>query len=431
MTFDKEQQDRAGQALPSTTSGWGRYEPPDSLTSVGYTRARRMVLTDGRQPFQLESGQELSELVVEYETYGELAADGGNAILVCHALTGDAHVAGWDAEAACSGRPWRQSRPGWWDGIVGPGKALDTNRFFIVCANVIGSCYGTTGPASLHPETGRAYGLDFPFVTIGDWVKMEAQLLDRLGIGRLYAVIGGSLGGQQALEFALAYPERALKCIILASGPKLPSQGIGFNAVARHAIQQDPHFRGGDYYGQAQQPSDGLAVARMLAHITYLSGKGMDTKFGRKLQNEAEDPFGFGVKFAVESYLSHQGQTFVERFDANSYLYITRAMDYYDAAAAWGDGDLVRACRRVRSEMMVVSFSSDWLYPPEVSEEFVTALLRNEIPVTYMNVESTYGHDGFLVETEKVGRLLRAFLLSPRDAVRRAESATWRGGEQG
>ena len=387
------------------------------------TLAHQMTLTDAEHPFSLESGRSLSELTVEYETYGELSPDKTNAILVCHALTGDAHVAGWDAQARQTGRTWRLNKPGWWDEVVGPGKPLDTNRFFLICANVIGSCYGTTGPASIDPATGRPYGLSFPFVTIGDWVKMEALLLDRLGIRQLYAVIGGSLGGQQALEFALAYPDRALKCIILASGPKLPSQGIGFNAVARHAIQQDPNFCGGDYYGNAQQPTDGLAVARMLAHITYLSGKGMDTKFGRELQNESENRFGFGAKFKVESYLNHQGRTFIERFDANSYLYITRAMDYYDAATAWGDGDLVRACRRIRAEVMVVSFSSDWLYPPEVSEEFVTALLRNETPVTYINVESTYGHDAFLVEADKVGRLIRAFLLSPRNAVRRASAS--------
>lgn len=389
-----------------------RHEPPDSFHSVGMTFPKSVTLTAAGQPFELESGKTLDCLEVEYETYGELSPDCDNAILVCHALTGDAHAAGWDSTAVQYGRQWRTSRPGWWDRLIGPGKSLDTNRFFIICANVIGSCYGTTGPYSTNPATGHRYGLDFPMVTIGDWVRMEACLLDRLGIRQLYAIVGGSLGGQQALEFALAYPERVLKCIILASGPKLPSQGLAFNAVARHAILHDSHFNGGDYYGNEKRPGSGLAVARMLAHITYLSDKGLERKFGRRWQESDGNQSGFGVEFAVESYLEHQGKSFVARFDANSYLYMTRAMDYYDAAGKWGEGDLVRACKRVRAEMMVVTFSSDWLYPPDVCETFVSALLKNRIPVTYVNVESLYGHDAFLVEHEKVGRLLRAFLLS-------------------
>lgn len=395
-----------------------RYDPPESLTSVGVTYARRVELTSPSNPFPLERGGVLESLVVEYETYGELSSDGSNAILVTHALSGDAHAAGWDGEARRRDRQWRLRRPGWWDGMIGPGKPLDTNRFFIICANVIGSCYGTTGPASINPATGRPYGLRFPEVTVGDWVCMEAALLDRLGIDQLYAVCGGSLGGQQALEWALRFPDRVGKCLVLASGPKLPTQGVGFNAVGRHAILHDPYFRGGDYYGQAEQPRNGLAVARMLAHITYQSGKQMDSRFGRKLQEESMKKGWYEVEYAVESYLNYQGRAFVERFDANSYLYMTKAMDHYDAAAAWGGGDLLQACKRVKAEMLVAAFSTDWLYPPEESSLFVKALLANRIPVTYVKIDTIYGHDAFLLEIERVGRMLRAFLLSPMPSRR-------------
>lgn len=403
------------------------YDSPDCLSSVGMTRPKQLVLADEKNPFRLDSGKTFAPMTVEYETCGELNPDHSNAVLITHALSGDAHVAGWDATASSCFRPWRCKRPGWWDPVVGPGKAIDTNRFFVICANVLGSCYGTTGPSSINPATGRPYGLKFPIVTVGDWVRMEALLLDKLGISQLYAVCGGSLGGQQALEWALAYPDRVLKCIVLASGPKLPAQGLGFNAVGRHAIMHDSHFDGGDYYDQGhERPNEGLIAARMLAHITYLSGQGMDSKFGRRVQNEHLEQGGFNAEFAVESYLNHQGRSFVERFDANSYLYITRAMDYYDAAAQWGAGDLIAACSRIRSEVMVVSFSSDWLYSPEESKVFVSALMRNRIPVTYVKVESNYGHDAFLVEVNKVGRLLRAFLLSP--TIARRLSNTTKGG---
>lgn len=276
---------------------------------------------------------------------------------------------------------------------------------------MLGSCYGTTGPASIDPATGKPYGLDFPLVTISDWVELQARLLDALGIERLYAVVGGSLGGQQAIEWALAHPERVAKCIVLAASPRLSSQGLGFNAVGRHAVMHDPDFSSGNYT-RAHPPRDGLAAARMLAHITYLSGKGMDAKFGRRLQKGAKAKSGFGIEFQVEGYLDYQGRTFVERFDANSYLYITRAMDYYDAAARWGDGSLVAACARIRSRVLLVSFSTDWLYPPEQCREFALAMMRNRIPVTYMNVRSDYGHDAFLVEANTVGRLLQAFLTN-------------------
>lgn len=423
MTFDTD----THQELNSTpkTEITHRYDPPESNTSVGWTHAFQVTLADEEHPFMTENGEKIAPLVVEYETYGELAPDHSNVILITHALSGDAHVAGWDADALQSGRTWRLTRPGWWDDIVGPDKPMDTKQYFFVCANIIGSCYGTTGPESINPETGAPYCLSFPIVTVGDWVKMEAMLLDYLGIDCLYAIVGGSLGGQQALEFSLAYPDRVKKCIILASGPKLPAQGLGFNAVARYCIQNDPNFNGGNYYGTGKNPLNGLAAARMLAHITYLSGKGMDTKFGRRWQEDVKARHkSFGIEFAVESYLNHQGHSFVKRFDANSYLYIIRAMDYYDAAATWGNGDLVKACSRFKAQVMIVTFSSDWLYPPEECKPLVTALMRNKHSVTYVKVESSYGHDAFLVEVDKVGRLLRAFLQSNKT------SETGKAGEE-
>ena len=391
-----------------------KFDPPDSLTSVGVTTARHLTLTDAEHPFHLQLGGVLPEVVVEYETYGELSEAKDNVVLVCHALTGDAHVAGWDSQWQQNpALEWRQTHPGWWDAVIGHGKAIDTDRFFVVCANVLGSCYGTTGPSSIDPRTGKPYGLRFPMVTIADWVIMEKMLLERLGVNHLYAVIGGSLGGQQALEWALRFPRMLGKCIIMACGPKLSAQGLGFNAVARHAIMNDEKFAGGDYLQNGDGPSNGLAVARMLAHITYLSGKGMDSKFGRKPAEGREQDQGFGVEFDVESYLNHQSETFVKRFDANSYLYITRAMDYSDAAAAWGGGDLRKACSRLHAELMVVSFSSDWLYPPADTREFVNAFVAEGKPVSYVEIQSDSGHDAFLVDDKVVSELLRAYLRAP------------------
>lgn len=390
---------------------------PRSRRSVGWTKAHTARLADTSRPLPLEIGGTIAPVDVEYETYGALSPAKDNVILICHALSGDAHAAGWDAEAEATGRTWRARKPGWWDAVVGPGKALDTRRYFVICSNVLGSCYGTTGPSSPNPATGRPYGLDFPMVTVSDWVQLQARLLDALGIGELHAVIGGSLGGQQVIEWALAFPERVRKCVVLAASARLSAQGLGFNAVGRHAVMHDADFRDGAYY-DGTPPQDGLAAARMLAHITYLSGKGMDSKFGRRFQDGAQARSGFDVEFQVESYLDHQGRAFVERFDANSYLYITRAMDYYDAALRWGDGDLIKACSRIRAQVLVVSFSSDWLYPPDQCREFAMALMRNRIPVSYLNVRSDYGHDAFLVETETVERLLTGFLTTaPHDTA--------------
>ena len=401
-----------------------KVDKPDSPDSVGWITPQRARLATAERPFQLDAGGELADVVVEYETYGELAPTRDNVILIAHALSGDAHAAGWDRSATTktmSGRirpmkdgyspprSYRQRKPGWWDTMIGPGKPIDTTRFFVVCSNVLGSCYGTTGPASIDPGTGQPFGLSFPSVTVEDWVRLQALLLDHMGVERLYAVIGGSLGGQQALEWALAYPDRVARAIILAASPRLSTQGVAFNAVARYTIMNDPNFNQGYYYDSAN-PEHGLAAARMLAHITYLSEEGLDTKFGRRLQGRDGANSGFEDGFAVESYLNYQGKVFVERFDANSYLYIIRAMDNYDAAARWGGGDMVEACRRIRSEMLVASFSSDWLYTPEGCQQLVHAICRTAKPVTYIDIPSQYGHDAFLVETDRVGTLLKGAL---------------------
>ncbi len=389
-----------------------QHEPPDSPTSVGWTEPRRIELAPADRPFELEGGGALGPVTVEYEAYGTLSEKRDNVVLIAHALSGDAHVAGWDQRAEEMGRKFRTRCPGWWDTVIGPGKPIDTNRYYVLCANFLGSCYGTTGPSSINPATGKAYGMDFPAVTVGDWVRSQAMLLDALGIPKLHTVVGGSLGGQQALEWALAYPQRVERAIVLAASPRLSAQGVAFNAVGRQAIMADPNFRGGDYYGRTP-PNHGLAVARMMAHITYLSEEGMHEKFGRRRRDRTKPEQIFDVEFEVESYLDYQGKSFVERFDANSYLYITRAMDYYDAAARWGGGDLVQACRRIESRVAVVSFSSDWLYTPAHCREFALAMCRAGKSITYVEVPSRYGHDAFLVETRPVGQLLRAVLGGP------------------
>lgn len=377
--------------------------------SVGWVKSSNIRIRNLDDPFELVVGGSLAPVDVEYETYGKLNRAKDNAILVCHALSGDARAAGWDPDAEAKGAAWRLDHPGWWDAIIGPGKPLDTNRYFIICQNYIGSCYGSTGPASIDPARGAPYGLRFPIVTVHDWARVQAETLDRIGARRLRAVVGGSLGGQQAIEWGMRYPDRVDSIIALAASPRLSAQGLAFNAVGRYSIMNDKHFNGGDYY-DSEPPAAGLAAARMLAHITYLSEKGMSAKFGRRLRNKAKPDFSFDIEFEVESYLSHQGSSFAARFDANSYLYITRAMDYYDPARFWGDGDLVRACSRIKRPTMILSFSSDWLYPPDECQEFAWALARNKIPVTYAEVPSIYGHDAFLVETEAVSLYLRSFL---------------------
>lgn len=374
-----------------------------------YTNVKQVKLASKKDPFYLEISGYLADITVEYETYGELNPEKDNAILITHALSGDAHVAGWDLDWEKYNRPWRKDKPGWWDTIIGPGKPIDTNKYFVICSNVLGSCYGTTGPASIEPVTKKPYGLNFPIVTVGDWVNLQKRLIDYLEIEQLLCVVGGSLGGQQALEWAMAYPDRIKKCAILASAPRLSAQGLAFNAVGRHSIMHDPNFADGNYYGK-EAPINGLAAARMLAHITYLSEEGMQHKFGRRLRGKIKPDFDFSVEFEVESYLNYQGKRFVERFDANSYLYITKAMDYYDAAKKWGAGDISKAVQRIKCEVLVATFSSDWLYTPEQGREIAQALVENNRRVSYLSVESKFGHDAFLVETEPVGRFLKAFL---------------------
>lgn len=382
---------------------------PDHPQSAGYIEAQRVSFFSQDKPLTLEAGGRLDSVEIEFETYGQLTPNRDNAVLICHALTGDAHAAGWDSQPERPLRDYRRQKPGWWDEVIGPGKPIDTRRFFVICANVVGSCYGSTGPMSINPETGRPYGLSFPVVTVGDWARLHMLLLDHLGVETLFAVVGGSVGGQQALEIALGWPERVRRLIILSAAYRITAQGLGFNSVARHAIVNDPNFKGGDYY-DGEPPLMGLAAARMLAHITYLSEESMGHKFGRRLQDKASPDFTLtGVEFEVESYLKHQGESFVRRYDANSYLYITRAMDYYDASV-WGDGDLVRAASRIQARTLVVSFSSDWLFPPELCRELVSAMCRAGRTVTYVDVPSRYGHDAFLVEAETVSRLIDSFL---------------------
>lgn len=360
---------------------------PDLADAAGGPRTLTL-----SEPLRLAGGAVLPAVEIAYETFGTLDEDGANAVLVCHALSGDAHVAtGPDAH----GHP----RPGWWDGMVGPGLPIDTNRYFIICANVLGGCSGSTGPGSVDPATGQRWGLRFPLLTIEDMVDAQVHLLDTLGVDTLLAVIGGSMGGMQALAFASRYPHRVRSIVAAATTARLGAQSIAFNEVGRAAILADASFAGGDYAPEAP-PRDGLAIARMIGHITYLSERGMREKFGRRLRDREDHAFEFVSEFEVESYLAHQGRKFVERFDANTYLYMTKAMDYFD----WTPpaGDLPR--------FLVLSFTSDWLFPTVQSREIVRQLLARGAEVSFAEVDSPYGHDAFLLECEEQGALIRAFL---------------------
>jgi homoserine O-acetyltransferase len=334
---------------------------------------------------------------VAYECYGRLSAARDNAILVCHALSGGAHAAGWHAGAA---------KPGWWDVLIGPGKALDTDRYFVISSNVLGSCYGTTGPSSVDPSTGRPYGSRFPVVTIADMVRVQRALVERLGIARLRAVAGGSMGGMQALQWAVQCPDAVASVIALATSPRHSPQQIAFNEIARRAVMSDPNWRGGDYY-DSEPPRAGLAVARMIGHVTYLSDRGMERKFGRRRRPGAR-PYGFDVEFEVESYLRHQGQAFVDRFDANSLLYVTRAIDDFDLAPP--GGTLRDAFAGGEADYLFLTFSSDWLYPPRHLEAAAEAARAAGRAVTYREIPSDYGHDAFLLEHEAQTPVIAAFL---------------------
>lgn len=352
---------------------------------------------DGALP--LESGEELGPLTLAYETYGSLSPAKDNAILVLHALTGDAHAAGSHRDGMDS--PW-------WDIMIGPGKAFDTNKFFVVCSNILGGCMGSTGPKSLNPATGAPYAMDFPIITIGDMVDAQHLLMEYLGIDRWYAVAGGSMGGMQALQWTVAFPDQVERCIPIATTHRLSAQSIAFDAVGRTAIMRDPNWLDGHYYGKAI-PANGLSVARMIGHITYLSEQSMHEKFGRSLRHAEDYSWNFNPEFSVETYLTYRGDSFVKRFDANSYLYITKAMDYFDLGARAG-GSLVRAMERVSAKFLVLSFSSDWLFPTAQSREVVRALRLNGIDVSFMEIFSPYGHDAFLLEPEEETKLINGFL---------------------
>ena len=359
--------------------------------------SRRVTLPD---TLRLDGGGMLTGVEIAYETHGTLDADGGNAILICHALTGDQHVG--------SVHP-RTGKPGWWMAMVGPGKPIDTNRHLVICANVIGSCMGSTGPASIDPSTGAPYAMAFPVITIRDMVRAQAMLLDHLGIHVLKAVVGGSMGGMQALSWPATFPDRVRACVVIASTARHTAQNIAFHEVGRQAIMADPNWRGGAYYGHYDPPAAGLAVARMAAHITYLSEAGLTEKFGRKLQARQAKGFGFDADFQVESYLRHQGLSFVDRFDANSYLYITRAMDYFDLAEEHG-GLLANAFRATEARFCLVSFDTDWLYPTIESRHIVHALNAAGRAVSFVELSSPYGHDAFLLDAPEMNRVVEGFL---------------------
>ena len=362
-------------------------------------------------PLRLQSGASIDQYNLVVETYGQLNANASNAVLICHALNASHHVAGID--------PDNSNELGWWDNMVGPGKPVDTNHFFVIGVNNLGSCFGSTGPMSINPQTNEPYGARFPVLTVEDWVNAQARLADQMGIEKFAAVMGGSLGGMQAMSWAIQYPERVAHCVVIASTPKLSAQNIAFNEVARNAILSDPDFYGGDYYKHGVVPKRGLRLARMVGHITYLSDDDMAEKFGRDLQRLAGAPdeyrFSFDVEFAVESYLRHQGDKFSGYFDANTYLLITRALDYFDPAKRY-QGDLSQALANVRAKFLVISFSTDWRFSPDRSREIVQALLNNKTDVSYAEIDAPHGHDAFLLDDERYHRLVRAYFATMAEA---------------
>ena len=381
--------------------------------SVGLVETKLVTLFQEPHRLALDSGHEFGPIVVAYETYGTLTEAKDNAIFVCHALTGDAHVAGYHSE--------KDRKPGWWDDFVGPGKGLDTNKHFIICANVLSGCKGTTGPASIDPTTNKPYGLRFPFITVGDIVNVHAELVRHLKIDKLLSVIGGSLGGMQVLQWAANFPDNLHSAVCLASAGKLSAQGIAFNAVGRRAILADPKFNGGDYYDDKEGPRYGLALARMVAHITYLSEVSIESKFGRRLQRDEQElsyDLAHETEFQVESYLHYQGKRFVERFDANSYLCLTHAMDYFELAAASG-GSLAQAFESTSARFLITSYTSDWLFKTAQSQQLVSALLQAKKHVTFVELESSYGHDAFLLEIDHLENMITPFLKQTLTEIRK------------
>ena len=368
--------------------------PPEGSVGVVSPRLARF-----EDPIALKSGARLDRYELAYETYGTLNAARSNAVLVCHALNASHHVAGSYADDP--------DNIGWWDNLIGPGKPLDTGRFFVVGVNNIGGCHGSTGPASINASTGRPWGADFPLVTVEDWVEAQSRLATRLGIERFAAVMGGSLGAMQALQWAISQPSRVAHSVVIAAAPKLSAQNIAFNEVARQAITTDPDFHGGNYYSHGVVPKRGLRIARMIGHITYLSDDAMAEKFGRE-RRDGELKFNFDVEFQIESYLRHQADKFAERFDANTYLRITKALDYFDPAAA-RSGNLSAALAGAKAKFLVVSFTSDWRFAPARSREIVRALLDNRLGVSYAEIDAPHGHDAFLMDDYRYHNLIRAY----------------------
>jgi homoserine O-acetyltransferase len=379
----------------------------DGETSGGLLEAGAAgAVLSSATPLRLDSGAVIPTLEVAYCTYGRLNAERSNAVLICHPLTLDQHV---------SARHPKTGKDGWWTRVVGPGRAIDTDRYFVICSNVLGGCSGTTGPGSVDPVTGAPYGMKFPVVTVADMVRAQAVLLDALGIDKLFAVVGGSMGGMQALQWAADYPQRLFSAVVIGAAPRHSAQNIAFHEVGRQAIMADPEWRGGDYAAQGVRPEKGLAVARMAAHITYLSEAALQRKFGRELQRDGLS-WGFDADFQVESYLRHQGAAFVDRFDANSYLYITRALDYFDLAASHG-GNLAEAFRRARDvRFSVFSFSSDWLYPTPESRQIVRALNAAGARASFVEIETDKGHDAFFLEEPVLHAALAGFMTSAAQA---------------
>ncbi|GHD20000.1 homoserine O-acetyltransferase [Tianweitania populi] len=354
------------------------------------------------KPLKLDAGVDLAPFQIAYQTYGTLNEARSNAVLVCHALTGDQHAANTHPVTG---------KDGWWDVLIGPGKIVDTNRFFVICSNVIGGCLGSTGPASINPSTGKPYGLDLPVITIPDMVRAQSMLVDHFGIDQLFCVIGGSMGGMQVLEWAASHPKRVFSALPIATGPRHSSQNIAFNEVGRQAVMADPDWCGGKYIEEDKRPEKGLAVARMAAHITYLSEAALHRKFGRNLQDRSQLTFGFDADFQIESYLRHQGMTFVDRFDANSYLYMTRAMDYFDLAADH-DGRLADAFAGTSTRFCLVSFTSDWLFPTSESRSVVHALNAAGASVSFVEIETDRGHDAFLLDEPELFAAINGFISS-------------------
>jgi homoserine O-acetyltransferase len=384
------------QPLVTQDEGEAPFAAGAAVGSIGLVETHYLDVP-GR--LMLEAGRSLDDITIAYETYGELNARRDNGILLCHALSGDAHAAGYLSD--------QDTRPGWWDTMVGPGKAFDTTKYFVICSNVLGGCRGSTGPASTNPATGRPFGGDFPIVTVGDMVRVQALLLDALGIEQLAAVAGGSMGGMQVLQWAVHFPERVRRAIVLASCARLTAQALAFNEVGRRAIMGDPRWRGG-HYPPDDQPVGGLAAARMIGHLTYLSAIGMEQRFGRRLQDRDGVTYSFEADYQVESYLRHQGESFVRRFDANSYLYITRAMDYFDLNA--GFASLEDALKRATAEFLIVSVDTDWLYPTAQARELIDALAAIGHPARAIELSSPHGHDAFLIEHQALSPHIEAFL---------------------